>query len=207
MKSKVVLVGVGLLLVLFNSAAYSAIYATSQTWTFDDTDNPALPEISENPYGTATADITVTGTSCGADPGWYETFLGRSGVWASGTTTVTLNIPNANVLNPYKDIWLTMEFRADLTKLDAYVNAVVLPTGSAVEELSRTITDFGGMYNWHKLEVCWRIYPNPAFEQIYIELHDSGADIDYITVTTECIPEPATVGLLTLGVLGLIRRK
>ncbi|MCE5341674.1 MAG: PEP-CTERM sorting domain-containing protein [Planctomycetaceae bacterium] len=209
MKNKVVLVGVGLLLALFNSAAYSA-YVTSQTWTFDDADNPALPEISANLYGTAEAAITVTGVACGAEPGWYPTFLGRNGVWASEETTATLWIPNSQVLNPYKDVWLTMGFRADLTKTDAEVIATV-PTATNIEVLGWTIDptydQWGYTDGWYVLNAHWRIYPNPASETIFIKIHDSGADIDYITVSTECIPEPATVGLLTLGVLGLVRRK
>jgi hypothetical protein len=210
MKNKVVLVGFGLVLALFNSVGSSAIYVTSQTWTFDDADNPAIPEISNNPYGTAEASIIVTGVSCGAAPGWYASFLGRQGVWASEETTATLWIPNSQVPNPYKDIWLTMGFRADLTKTDAEVIATV-PTATDIEQLGWVITptydQWGYTDGWYVLTAHWRIYPNPASETIFIKIHDSGADIDYITVVTECIPEPATVGLLSLGVLGLIRRK
>lgn len=210
MKNKLVLLGFGLILVLFISAAHCSVYVTSQTWTFDDADNPALPEIDDNPYDVAKALITVTGVSCGAEPGWYADFLGRQGVWASEETTVTLFIPNSPVLNPYKDIWLVMGFRADLTKTDAEVIATV-PTATSIEQLGWAITPtydhWGYTDGWYVLSAHWRIYPNPSSETIFIKIHDSGADVDYITVVTECIPEPATAGLLALGVLGLIRRK
>lgn len=205
MKNKIVLLGVGLFLAVSCSAAFSGLI-TYQLWTFNDADNPALPEVNGNPYGTAVAVITVTGYSCGADPGWYPTFLGRNGVWASAHTTATLWIPNAAIRNPYKDVWLTMEFRADLTKTDAEIIAT-LPIAERIETLSWTITNFGGLYNWHRLDAYWRIYPNPDEETIFISIVDSGADIDYIEVKTQCIPEPATVGLLSLGVLGLMIRK
>ena len=60
---------------------------------------------------------------------------------------------------------------------------------------------------WLILTKGWRIEPNPQSEEIYLEIFDSGADINYLIVNTICIPEPATVMLLALGVITWIRRR
>jgi hypothetical protein len=177
---------------------------TYQAWTFDNGNNPAAPEIDDNIYGDPTATITVTGESCGAPPGWYQSFLGRDGVWASELTTATLVIPNSPVTgaNTYKDIWLEMGYRTILLE-DTVVTANI--PGLVVEKLEETITPTRDMYGyldgWYKLNVHWRIYPNPLEETIFLSVKDSGADIDYITVSTVCIPEPASLCLLGLGAL------
>jgi hypothetical protein len=50
------------------------------------------------------------------------------------------------------------------------------------------------------------IRPNPNFEQIFIRPRDCQVFVDCITIETQCIPEPMTMGLLGLGSLLLRRR-
>jgi hypothetical protein len=178
---------------------------TSQQWTFDDADNPAAPEISDNPFGTAMATITVTGDSCGSPPGWYPAFLGHSGVWAAMETTVTMVIPNSPAVTGYKDVFLEVVFRTEL--LNAEITSVVTATGvnpvvvAGPQEI--TALDPG----WWKLVAQWRIYPNPQEETIFLRVHDSGADVDSIIVRTDCVPEPATLCLLAVGTLCAFRKR
>lgn len=173
---------------------------TYQEWHFDNDSNPAAPEVDNNPFGTATAGITVSGDIHGTQPGWYDQFLGRRGVWAAETTSLLLLIPNRPEPDDYKEIWVQVGFRGELVD-----SALTLP-GGTVFPLGSTVTQQGD--GWMVLDIGWRIEPNPDWEEIYLEFFDSGADIDYVIVDTICIPEPVTMGLLVLGSLGLwIRRR
>jgi hypothetical protein len=182
---------------------------TYQAWTFDDADNPAFAEVDNNPYGDPTAAITVTGEACGSAPGWYSTFLGRQGVWAAELTTATLVIPNNPVLGGYKEIWLEMGFRTEIVETTVLVaNIPNLVVETLQYEVTLTRDQYGYLDGWSKLLVHWRIYPNPLEEIIFLSVKDSGADIDYITVYTECVPEPASLCLLGAGAaLALFRKR
>jgi len=48
------------------------------------------------------------------------------------------------------------------------------------------------------------IWPNPAEEWIAIK---GDIVVDQLEIVTECIPEPATMGLLGLGSLALLRNR
>ena len=108
-------------LVMLSTAASGGMWwqrgdpgSTWQDWQFMSDDNPAVPEASYNPYGNPTATVAVQGVTHGFNPGWYDTFWGRPGVWVGEETTVTLFIPNSWEPNPYKEIWLEMVFWGDL---------------------------------------------------------------------------------------------
>jgi hypothetical protein len=139
--------------------------------------------------------------------------MGRHGVWVGNMTTVILEIPNNPVTNTYKEIWVEVGCRghfppeSDTPPAEGFsLNegySVLAPQGGRVEDLGFTFTTFQS--GWRKLVFGLRIYPNPISETISFTLLNSGADINYITVDTICIPEPATLALLALG--GLLFRK
>ena len=55
------------------------------------------------------------------------------------------------------------------------------------------------------------LVPNPEWEEMVnaITINDAGGKllIDYMHIATECVPEPATLGLLLLGGLGVLKRR
>lgn len=167
-------------------------------WTFDTPLNPASPEIDNNAFGPAIATVTATGIVHTDPPGWYDEYLGRSGVWHADRTEAVLEIPNQPIPNLYKEIWVEVGCRGDL------IGYSVLNPQVGVIDLGYTLVSAGE--GWEILTFGFRIEPNPPFEAIWFALQDSGADIDYIIVDTICTPEPITLMILAAGYL-LIRKK
>jgi hypothetical protein len=114
---------------------------------------------------------------------------------------VNLEIPNYPVLNKYKEIWVDLG------------NAMVVPDSIAVSAAGNGLktTDYRCeiLPGNDVSEFGVRIWPNPGVEKIQFMILGTTAPavLDYIHVDTICIPEPATVGILSLGALSLIRRK
>jgi len=175
--------------------------ASYAEWGFDTGDNPINPENYGIESGAALpeATITVTGDVHG-DAGYYETgFLGRDGVWHSDLTEISLVMPNYPLPNEYKEVWVEVGFRGFLIDwgIDDPTSGVTF-LGQNVEFLPD---------GWKVLNIGWKIVPNPASETIYMAFEDSGADLDYVTVDTICVPEPLSIFLLGLGALALRRRR
>jgi hypothetical protein len=173
---------------------------TSQTWTFDADDNPTVPEINSNPYGTATA--TISGGA--APPEWVSTLLERDGVWkAAGFEQVTLEIPNQMVRNPYKELYIEIGFLGDLANFSVFPS----PFGGTVELTSQNVEVVDPINNWKRLTAWYRIAPNPDSESVCYSFSGNVAAIDYVKVHTVCVPEPLTISLLGFGGLMVWRRR
>ena len=74
------------------------------------------------------------------------------------------------------------------------------PTGFTVLEQDVINEDLGD--NWTVLDTAYKVYPNPPWEQVTLIVHvPAGSFIlaDEIHFATECVPEPTTMTLLTLG--------
>jgi hypothetical protein len=173
---------------------------TYQAWTFDDGDNPALPEIDENPYGTPVAAIQQN------DAGWATSFYGRMGVWGNhpNPLNIALYIPNQPVPNTYKEIWLEIGYKGIITGI------LVEPIpGGIVEPILQTNDPVDPTNGWYKAIYAWRIYPNPYGENILIGATGTGGFVDYIKVDTICIPAPGAVllGSIGVGLVGWLRRR
>lgn len=172
--------------------------STYQEWHFNDDDNPAMPEIIDNDYGDATATITTGYMSVG----WLDYgFEPPTGYWDLGGEggQIVLGIDNRPELLPYKEIWV------QVTYLEFVLTAptVDVPGAIYIGGETRLVGD-----DWYLDLSKWRIVPNPASEQIILASHPRwGALIDQVVVDTICIPEPATIALLGLGALSLLRRK
>jgi len=184
---------------LAGGQAWAQLGETSQAWTFDADDNPTVPEISLNPYGTATA--TITGA---APPEWVATLLERDGVWkAEGLEQVTLEIPNQMIRNPYKELYIEIGFLGDLANFSVFPQ----PFGGTVELTSQNVEVVDPINNWKRLTAWYRIEPNPDSESVCYSFSGNVAAIDYVIVRTVCVPEPLTVSLLGIGGLMVWRRR
>ena len=174
---------------------------TFQAWTFDADGNPTVPEISLNPYGTATA--TISGGAA-APPEWVSTLLERDGVWkAEGFEQVTLEIPNQMIRNPYKELYIEIGFLGDLANFSVFPQ----PFGGTVELVSQNVEVVDPINNWNKLTAWYLNAPHPDSESVCYSFSGAVAAVDYVKVSTVCVPEPLTISLLGFGGLMVWRRR
>lgn len=114
---------------------------------------------------------------------------------------VSLEIPNIEQTNPYKEIWV------DLGDLIA-TNVTV----SAWGESGSTKFGYDIVQGQGEADFGVIIRPNPYVEKInFLVTSATGAQVvlDYIHVDTICIPEPSTLAMLGLGVsaITLLRKR
>jgi hypothetical protein len=174
--------------------------STYQLWTFDDNDNPAAPEIDENPYGTAEA--TIVG-------GYFNAYPGALGVWGNhpAAVEISLYIPNRQVQSEYKDIVIEIGYKGYMTGVTV---TPVYPSGSATDFILAEGPVLVDKFNlWYRAVYTARIYPNPDAEIIYISAIGTGGFIDYIAVDTLCIPAPGAIllGGIGVGIVGWLRKR
>lgn len=175
---------------------------TSQRWDFSTGANPAMAEIFDNYYAPngVSADIDRVGTS-GAYPTWSD------GVWSGPSVKFTAHVPNTLNTAPdsYKEIVVEIGYRGyiDLANVKAWGD-----TFTRTSRVTGTYLDtFGGI--WTKVTDTYLIEPNPTTEEICYLLYDFGVQqqLDFVAISTVCVPEPMTMCLLGLGGLIISRRK
>jgi hypothetical protein len=170
-------------------------------WEFGTSDPNPLPDVLVNPYGTATAAMYP-----GVGQEWWDIWGGRQGVWPlSGTSE--FGIDNRPEPLPYKDIWVQVTWAPQAPDTLPYVwEKLSGVEASLVNEIQLEPTlepppadDF-----WYHSTYLIHLEPNPDFEVVRV---DGAIMVDEIVIDTICIPEPASLALLGLGGLALLRRK
>jgi hypothetical protein len=183
---------------------------TLQTWTFSTQTvpgpgNPIFPDVWENPYGMP--EVTLVGDFID-NTIWLPEDNGHQGVWIvdqSIRSNMIARIENDKTQRPDKNIWVQITYSS---QGGAAPMLYVIPNGvtSAYQPLALVGTPNALGDGYFTAAYSLTIHPNPAWEQIYIRPRDCQVFVDCITIETQCIPEPMTMGLLGLGSLLLRRR-
>jgi len=130
----------------------------------------------------------------------------------TGDRQIDFWLPNFDNENPYKDVWIQVTYYAvsgdQYSSVDAYAYMAEVTEPVLITEYSYE----GGWYTdvWNL-----QIRPNPEWELIYVNFTAGvggteplyPAYLDQVVIDTICVPEPATICLLGLGAVSLIRRK
>jgi len=162
-------------------------------WEFYTPNPSPLPDEGHYPFGPPSMAIYP-----GVGQVWQSEWNGRTGVWPlSGE--IWLGIPNSPIQRPWKDIHIQLTWGPQApgnTPIVMSTQPISVP-GTLVQT-----TPLGS--GWFHSVYTIRLEPNPSWEQILIT---GGIDVDELVVDTICIPEPATLGLLGLGLVAIWRRR
>jgi hypothetical protein len=175
--------------------------STFQAWSFNAGGN--APDTWQNEYGNHTD--PGLGLSVKSQ-GWFDSILGADGVYAL-SYEIDIVIPNNPVPNDQKDILLHLVWRplADVVGgnliTDPFLPDAPLVAVWPFSDMM-TLDDALDGNGWHHSTYEITIWPNPPKEWFTIK---GNILVDYIAIDTICVPEPATIALLTLGSLCTLR--
>ncbi len=180
----------------------NSVNGTSQEWEFYNSSAPGrdyTPDVENNSEGTAIA-ILDYGETTGGHRVWSGDHQGA--MFDRERLGILIIIPNYDIDNPYKEIYVEIIYWGVISDASVTWQGMTETVPDVVED--NALAD-----GWREYSALWIIEPNPTVEIIqYSFVPGAGqfeAQLDYISVRTVCIPEPATLLLFALG--GLVLRK
>ena len=177
---------------------------TYQNWTFDDSSSPVTLS---NAAGSASAEITVGEFGSGWWLDGLELGQETSGYWDIGGIDgeIVLDIDNFQD-GEYKLISLQITYYEAIGGKPV-IDMIPGATQYEEENWQEVIVDSDQLGVWKVWQSTWMMMPNPSHEQIILIGDPSGTIIDQVIVDTICVPEPATLGLLMMGGLALLKKR
>ena len=172
--------------------------STMQVWDFSYPDNPAIPEVVVNPYGNPTVTLT--------EGQYYPTYNGADGVWrVTAIGSIDVYIPNTQDTGPdtWKEIILQISYADPYGQPGWEIPILTVPAAESVTRVDSLILPNGYYHDTYHII----IRPNPPEEIIDLVSIQCAMYVDQIIVDTICLPEPATISMLGLGLLGFIKRR
>ena len=173
---------------------------TFQAWTFPDQNlpHPADPGYF-NPNGVPLQDFTLTTPIT-----WLPTAFGRPGVYALGPGGILhFSLPNDNDPNEDKIIWAQVTWNTgpgtEIVSLTPFG-----PPDATFSNPENTPMEGGWVHSTFvfNLPVC------PAIE--FFQIRNNSQDhvfIDQVVIDTKCVPEPASLVALAVGIGAIVRKR
>ena len=182
--------------------------STFQHWTFSTAPESLyeIPaDIDQNPYG----DPLIIDSN--GDYGeWLDAYEGREGVWHA-YWDFWIDLPNNPAAQEHKEILVQFTYYYDDPSgwdngRPMIEDVFIMPGG---EWSAGVVEEYQLEGNWYYAQWRVQIDPNPSFESLYVIADDEYSELyfDQIVVDTICIPEPASLALLGIGGMMLLRRR